>query len=103
VGLPAQPILSALVDHADAAAGANDHMRLFVEELGVVGEPVVELTDLAGSATGVQNRSLRDADIGTFQDARVFDVLGGSFADQGQNAEIVAVVNNREIRVIYIA
>lgn len=70
-------------------------MHLLVKELGDVRDFVVDRPDLLGHPEFIQEDRLGDAEIDPFQKTDVAQVLPAAFADDRQDAKLVAVVEHR--------
>src|SRR3954464_5260922 len=66
-------------------------MHLFVEQLGDVDKSVADRAELVGATSGVEQDRLGDAEVDTFEKTDVADVLPAAFADNRENANVVAV------------
>src|SRR4249920_3573254 len=75
--------------------GAHHDVDLFIEELGDVDDLVDEVrAELAGLGVVLQHVGLGDPHVDATQEQYVLDVLGDPAADDGQHAQIVAVVHH---------
>ena len=85
------PLSSLIVVHV----GTHEDVHLLVEQLGDVGDLRLEVRpELAGAVEMLEQVGLGDAHIDAAQEHHVFDVLLWPFADHGQDAQIIAVVEN---------
>ena len=70
-------------------------MDLFIEQLGDIDDLVDEIrAELAGLGVVLQHVGLGDAHVDAAHEQHVLDVLGDAAADDGQHAQIVAVVHH---------
>jgi hypothetical protein len=83
-----------LIERRDAGVGANDDVHLLVEQLGNVDDLVVDIADFAGAPEGVEQARLGDAEIDALEEADITDVLCTALADDRQDAELVAVIED---------
>ena len=84
-----------LIQRRDAGIGAHQHVHFIVGKLGDVVDLVGNVAKLARAAEFAEHARDRNAEIDALEIANVADVLRAALADDRQDAEIVAVVENR--------